>query len=68
MKVLALACSFNKEMALVGTFSGHCETLRMFVDSSPVTTHAALYLVRCAQSDSAKSATSRDSVKSSLGA
>ena len=59
MKVLGASMLFQQ---------GHCETLRMFVDSSPVTTHAALYLVRCAQSDSAKSATSRDSVKSSLGA
>ena len=26
--------AFNKEKALVGAFSGHCETLRRFVDTS----------------------------------
>ena len=30
----ALEGTFNKEKALVGTFSGHCETMRRFVHSS----------------------------------
>ena len=32
--VKVLVGAFNKEKALVGAFSGHCETSRKFVDSS----------------------------------
>ena len=38
-KILKILEAFNKEMALVGAFSGHCETWRRFVDSS--TAHTA---------------------------
>ena len=30
----ALVAAFNKEKALIGSFSGHCVTSRTFVDSS----------------------------------
>ena len=34
--LVAIVGNFNKEKALVGYFSGHCETSRRFVDSSRI--------------------------------